>query len=197
MAAIDWVSPRSVWAIAPDAHLAAVLDSQLRDIARETGELTMLAVPEFPAGMARYIATADSASRPQVTAEVGSSMPLTAGAAWKAILAFQPQERINLVLRRELPRLAEGTPTDPKVIREEVKTIRRLGWAFSWEETYDGAWAVAAPLVEADKGTAFASLGIEVPTARYSRAVERAICGIVVQGAARAVQTLGSESPNG
>jgi len=171
--------------------LPALLDSRLRALARETGELAMLAVPEFPAGLARYVATADSASRLRVTAEVGTAVPITAGGTAKAMFAFQTDERIELVLSRELRPLAAGTITDPEVLRAQVREIRERGWAFSWEETYNGAWAIGAPLRDADKGIAFASIGVAVPTARHSPETEASVREAVLRTAAIATRMLG------
>ena len=172
-------------------NLATVLDSHVRALARETGELAMLAVPEFPAGLARYINTADSASRLRVTAEVGTAVPITAGGTAKAMFAFLTDDQIDLVLGRQLRPLAAGTITDPAVLREQVHRIRERGWAFSWEETYDGAWAVGAPLVDSDKQIAFASIGVAVPTARHNEETERAVREAVLATAAAASRLLG------
>src|SRR5262249_44185183 len=114
--------------------LAAVLDSLIREVAREANELTLLAVPDLSAGVARYIAAAESSSRLRVTAEVGTSVPLTAGATARIMLAFQPAAVIDAVLERPLHRIAAGTLTDGKVIRDHLERDRRRGWALSWEE---------------------------------------------------------------
>ncbi|MGH2842693.1 MAG: IclR family transcriptional regulator [Solirubrobacteraceae bacterium] len=171
-------------------NLAAVLEAPLRLLAQETNELAMLAVPEFPAGLARYVGTVDSASRLRVTAEVGTAVPITAGATAKAMFAFQPDDRVELVLGRELRRLAAGTITDAGALREQVREIRERGWAFSWEETYNGAWAVAAPLIDADTQVAFASIGVAVPTARHDQDVERSMREAVLETANVAGRTL-------
>ncbi|HEX4008679.1 MAG TPA: IclR family transcriptional regulator [Solirubrobacteraceae bacterium] len=172
-------------------NLATVLDSHLRALARETGELAMLAVPEFPAGVARYIHSIESASRLRVTAEVGTAVPITAGATAKAIFAFLPADRIELVLSRKLRPLAAGTITDPAVLREQVREIRERGWAFSWEETYNGAWAVGAPLVDLDKQTALAAIGVAVPTSRHNEVTERAAREAVLETVEAATRILG------
>ncbi|MGH2889317.1 MAG: IclR family transcriptional regulator [Solirubrobacteraceae bacterium] len=172
-------------------NLATVLQPHLRALARDTGELAMLAVPEFPAALARYIATADSASRLRVTAEVGTAVPITAGATAKAIFALQHDERIDEVLGRELRPLADGTLTDPAVLREQVAMIRERGWAFSWEETYNGAWAVVAPILDAATEVAAAAIGVAIPTARHSEAVQDAVRVAVVAATAEATRTLG------
>lgn len=172
-------------------NLPAVLDSQLQRVARDTDELTILAVPEFPTGLARYVATAESSSRLRVTAEVGTAVPMTAGATAKTILAFQPDAQIEAVLERPLERLAAGTLVDATEVRTHLKAIQRQGWGFSWEETYDGAWAVAAPLLD-DEDQAFAAIGIAAPTSRHSKLHERRLREAVLDATARAAQALGT-----
>lgn len=171
--------------------LAAVLDSRIRSVARETNELTLLAVPDLSAGIARYIAAAESTSRLRVTAEVGTEIPLTAGATARVLLAFQPPTVIDEVLGRRIRRIAAGTLVDPSVVREHLDRARRDGWAMSWEETYDGAWAVAAPLLGDDGETAFASIGVAAPVSRHTEALEERIRAIVIEAASKARRTLG------
>jgi DNA-binding IclR family transcriptional regulator len=165
-------------------NLPGVLEGELRAIARQTGELAILAVPDLATGRATYVAIADSPKRLRVTAEIGTSVPLTAGATAKTVLAFQPQAHIDSVLRRPRERLAAGTLTDPRAIRKNLAAIARQGWGSSWEETYDGAWAVAAPVRDGD-GHAFASFGVATPITRHSRRVESNNRRAVLDAAAR------------
>lgn len=171
--------------------LSAVLDSQIRSVARETNELGLLAVPDLSAGIVRYIVAAESSSRLRVTAEVGTEIALTAGATARVILAFQPQALIDAVLQRRIQPIAAGTLTDPGIVREHLKRARRQGWAMSWEETYDGAWAIAAPLLGDDEETAFASIGVAAPVSRHTDALEERIRTAVLEAVIKARRTLG------
>jgi DNA-binding IclR family transcriptional regulator len=170
-------------------NLPAVLDSQLHAVARDTGELVIVAVPEFSTGHARYIANAESSHRLRVTAEVGATVPMTAGATAKTLLAFQPQPQIEAVLARPLERLAGGTVMDTPAIRADLETIRARGWGFSWEETYDGAWAVAAPLIDGEE-QALAAIGIAAPTTRHNDELEKRLRDAVIGAAEQAAATL-------
>ena len=171
--------------------LAAALAPEIRAAARETGELAFLAVPDIPAGLAQYVGMADSDSRLRVTVEVGTAVPLSAGATAKAMLAFQPESVIEALLARPAERLAAGTITDPAVIREDLAGIRERGWGFSWEETYAGAWAVAAPLLDDETQIAIGAIGIAAPTIRHSREFEDSLREVVLAAAARAMRSLG------
>jgi DNA-binding IclR family transcriptional regulator len=169
--------------------LPEVLDSHLRELAHATEELVILAVPDLATGRATYIAVVDCPKRVRVTAEVGTTVPLTAGATAKTVLAFQPKARVDAVLARPAERLAAGTITDPKRIRRELAAIAQRGWGLSWEETYDGAWAVAAPVLD-DQGHAVAAFGVATPVSRHSRQVEAGNRAAVTDVAARAASAL-------
>jgi DNA-binding IclR family transcriptional regulator len=170
-------------------NLPAVLEPQLRELARRTEELVILAVPELATGRGVYVAIADSPKRLRVTAEVGTTVPLTAGATAKTILAFQPAAQVDAVLERAPERLAAGTVTDRSAVRRQLATIVARGWGFSWEETYDGAWAVAAPVLD-DEGHAFAAFGVATPISRHSHPVEAHNRAAVIDAARRAASSL-------
>jgi DNA-binding IclR family transcriptional regulator len=175
-------------------NLASVLNSELRALGAETEELVILAVPELSSGLARYVATVDSPQRLRVTAAVGSGVPLTAGATAKTLLAFAPQPQIDQVLARPRERLAAGTVIRAKLLREQLAAIAGRGWALSWEETYDGAWAVAAP-VRAEDGHAFASIGVAAPISRHSSAREADNRRAVIAAADAATSKLSASRP--
>ena len=170
-------------------ELPTLLDPHLRELSRRTEELVILAVPDIATGRATYIAVAECHKRVRVTAEIGTTVPLTAGATAKTILAFQPKTRIDAVLSRAPERLATGTIIDPKRIRRELTTIAQRGWGLSWEETYDGAWAVAAPVLD-DDGHAVAAFGVATPVTRHSRAVQDDNRAAVTEVAPRAASAL-------
>jgi DNA-binding IclR family transcriptional regulator len=169
--------------------LPAVLEPHLRDLAQRTEELVILAVPDLPSGRASYVAVADCPKRLRVTAEIGTAVPLTAGATAKTILAFRLPPEIDAVLERPPTKLAAGTITNHDEVRRQLKTIARRGWGLSWEETYDGAWAVAAPVLD-DEGHALGAFGVATPISRHSRTVEKGNRDAVIDVAARAGSAL-------
>jgi DNA-binding IclR family transcriptional regulator len=163
--------------------VAVALRPALERLAAETRELVLLAVPAPDGRSARYAAAIDSPQRLRVTAEVGTAVPLTAGATAKALLASLPSEAIEAVLAEMPQRLAEGTVLDAAEIRRDLELTRRRGFAFSWQETFDGAWAVAAPVLDDDKRP-LASIGVATPVHRHSPAIQRAYAN-AVRAAAR------------
>ncbi|HEY1566020.1 MAG TPA: helix-turn-helix domain-containing protein, partial [Solirubrobacteraceae bacterium] len=71
--------------------LPGIVDAELRALAEATRELVLFAVAEPALGTALYIAAVDSPQRLRVTAELGTRVPLTAGATARSLLAFAPE----------------------------------------------------------------------------------------------------------
>ena len=132
----------------------------------------------------------------RVTAELGTRVPLTAGATARSLLAFAPDALIEQVLARPREPLAEGTLLDETAIRERLALIRANGWGISWQETFDGAWAVGAPILDA-AGHALASVGVAAPLNRHSEATEEANRQALLHAVARAGELLRPPAPVG
>jgi DNA-binding IclR family transcriptional regulator len=169
--------------------LPGIVDAELRELAQATSELVLFAVAEPALGTAVYIAAVDSPQRLRVTAELGTRVPLTAGATARSLLAHAPDPVIEQVLARPRESLAEGTLVDEATIRERLALIRANGWGISWQETFDGAWALGAPILDED-GHSLASIGVAAPINRHSEATEQATRRALLHAVARASERL-------
>jgi DNA-binding IclR family transcriptional regulator len=169
--------------------LPGIVDAELHALARATSELVLFAVAEPALGTALYIAAVDSPQRLRVTAELGTRVPLTAGATARSLLAFSTDALVEQVLSRPREPLAEGTLLEESVIRERLALIRANGWGISWQETFDGAWAVGAPILDGD-GHALGSIGVAAPINRHSAATEEATRQALLAAVARAGERL-------
>jgi DNA-binding IclR family transcriptional regulator len=174
--------------------LPGIVDAELRALAEATSELVLFAVAEPALGTAVYIAAVDSPQRLRVTAELGTRVPLTAGATARSLLAFAPEPVIEQVLARPREPLAEGTLLDEAEIRRRLALIRANGWGISWQETFDGAWALAAPILD-EAGHALASIGVAAPVNRHGEATEEATRQALLQAVARAGERLHPPAP--
>jgi IclR family KDG regulon transcriptional repressor len=106
----------------------------------------------------------------RMVTRVGSRLPLYAGSAGKAILAFLPAERQAEYLRSVVLRpLTSQTFTDPQALRAELAKIHQDGYATSFGEWILEASGVAAPIFGSG-GAVLGALSISGPSARMTPA---------------------------
>jgi len=113
----------------------------------------------------------ESPHRLRISLEVGHVIPLHAGAASKALLAYLAPADIERVVTGPLPRVGPATITDRDLLLRDLERVRRHGHARSCEEATEGGWAVASPVFGVG-GEAEAVLGMIAPVARHSEAAE-------------------------
>ncbi|NPV56319.1 MAG: IclR family transcriptional regulator [Anaerolineae bacterium] len=83
----------------------------------------------------------------RIVTRVGRRLPLYAGSAGKAILAFLPEDRQHEIMdMRPLEPLTPNTITDAAQLRADLERVRRLGYAVSHGEWILEASGVAAPI---------------------------------------------------
>ena len=83
-----------------------------------------------------------------ITAPVGSNIPLFAGAVGKVFLASMEDEQANNIIRSKgLPRFTENSIVDAELYYKELQLVRKKGYAVDDEEYILGVRAVAAPLM--------------------------------------------------
>jgi DNA-binding IclR family transcriptional regulator len=163
--------------------LRSILRSDLQQIAASTGETALLTIHDERRRASLCIDRFESHHPLRLSVDVGRLTPLHAGASAKALLAYLRPADVDDVMSRPLDRLAQGTITDPEVLRAELNDIRERGYATSTEETDVAAWGVAAA-IRATDGTAIAAIGLAGPTHRLNTEVSRR-CGQLVMDIAR------------
>ena len=83
-----------------------------------------------------------------ITAPVGSTIPLFAGAVGKVFLAAMPeQQAAKMVKSKGLPRFTDNTIVDMDLYFNELRQVRENGFAVDDEEYILGVRAVASPLM--------------------------------------------------
>jgi DNA-binding IclR family transcriptional regulator len=120
--------------------LAEVCQRHLQRLAAETGHTALLGIPERD--RLRIEAVGGGGGGLGVGAVPGSRIPLLAGATGKVLMAWGAASIPDVP-----PRFTAGSPTDGKVLRQEVERVRRDGVALDRGEYLQGVVAVAAPLL--------------------------------------------------
>ena len=83
-----------------------------------------------------------------ITAPVGSTIPLFAGAVGKVFLAsMADEEAAKIIKSKGLPRYTDNSIVDMKLYYKELEQVREKGYAVDDEEYILGVRAVAAPLI--------------------------------------------------
>ena len=82
-----------------------------------------------------------------ITAPVGSTIPLFAGAVGKVFLASMPEDQAEKIIRSKgLPRFTDNSIVDTSVYLRELRRVREKGYAVDDEEYIMGVRAVSSPL---------------------------------------------------
>ena len=147
--------------------LRSVALPALRTLATETGETALLTVLNPNRDRAVCLERVETPQPLRLSVTPGRQLPLHAGASQKALLAWMREDEVERVIGAGLEHLCHATITDPRMLREELATIRRRGWASSFEETNLGVWGVAVPVCNERREVVFA-VGIAGPSPRLS-----------------------------
>ena len=123
--------------------------------------------------------------------ELGVQVPLYVGAAGKALLSAMSDEAIDSYLKSTpLKRFEAGTITDPEQLRQEIRAIRKQGFAESEGELIAGGKSIAAPILN-DAGEAVGVIDVLTPLERWSPE-HRARCQrLLLDGVERVARQLG------
>ncbi len=112
----------------------------------------------------------------RIVQRIGRRLPLYAGSAGKAMLAFLSAERQEEILQSSrLEPLTPRTITDPAVLRRELKKIREQGCAVSYGEWLVDAAGVSAPIFD-QNGEVVAAVVISGPISRFGKEVVARYC---------------------
>jgi DNA-binding IclR family transcriptional regulator len=84
----------------------------------------------------------------KITAPVGSTIPLFAGAVGKVFLAsMEAEQTFKIIKSKGLPRYTDNSIVDMELYYKELEQVREKGYAVDDEEYILGVRAVAAPLI--------------------------------------------------
>ena len=161
----------------------------LRELRDRFGETAYIDVVE---GLERHcILSVEGNQSVRIVVPVGQRSLLHAGADGRVLLAFQPEETLKeLIKRNGLIAKTNRTITDPEVLKVELARIREQGYAVSYGEWVLGSVAISAP-VRDETGKVVAGLSMSVPDYRASEKVLSTYIAAVREAALRLSQALG------
>ena len=146
--------------------------------------------------LVRYVEVVPSEFALRLQETPGATVSLHATALGKAILAFSPPELTEALLRgRDLSRFTPSTVTDADGILEQLREVRRLGFARDAGESSPLAACVGAPILDAG-GSAVAAMSVSGPVSRFDPAAQSRAVGALLQ-ATQEISTTLIECSNG
>jgi DNA-binding IclR family transcriptional regulator len=151
--------------------LSQLVDEDLRELSEQTGETITLALYDPATGGAHIGRTIAGARNVRYVLEEGEEIPLTAGAAGKAILAYLPGDA-SARLRNE---------SGPSA--QELNLIRSQGWAATDSERVPDTHGISAPFFV--NGAVRGSVTVTVPNHRVAGTPPTELTSAVVATAQR------------
>lgn len=126
-------------------QLVDVAIKEMNSLARLSGESVMLTVLKGREAMC--LEKIESKRLIKIGMERGSTRPLYAGGTAKMLLAHQKKSFIEkYLLEVVLDKISDNTVTDRLKLTEQLKLIRKQGYAYSDSEVESGAFSVGAPI---------------------------------------------------
>lgn len=160
----------------------------MEELHRATEETILLMVPR--GNEAVCIERLDGRYVSLVIVQIGSSMPLHAGAAPRAILAYSPPEVVDAALDGELHAYTRRTETDAAAVREQLAEIRRTGYVVSDEDVVPGVTAFGAPIRD-HRGDVVAAVSVAGPRPTILEERGEATAALIVETADAISRALG------
>ena len=161
----------------------------LRHLVAESGETAHIGV--LRDGEVISIANVRSTQALHAPSETGTRHPVHCSSLGKAILAFGPDDDVELFLKdRKLEGFTRNTITSHPMFLREIEIVRQNGYALDDEERENGLRCIGAP-VRNNIGEVVAAVSIAGPVFRISRDRLPALASLVMDAAAQISASLG------
>lgn len=138
----------------------------LEELSKRTNESVFFTILDGEEGVTFDAVDGDATIRFSVS--IGSRTPLYAGASYRSILAYKPEEFIESYLSKKLIKFTPKTLVEPDAIRKDLNSIKEKGLAVSEGEYTEHAVAIAVPIFLKD--TIIGSLTVSGPKYRIEEA---------------------------
>lgn len=174
-------------AVSSPTDLHAAVLTPMSVLRLRTGETVQVAVLDGREVV--YIERLESPNTLRLFLEVGHRNQAYRTGTGKCLLAYLEPALLDQLLEGwELAPRTPHTITDPRRLREELKQVRRVGFARNVDESEVGATSIAAPIRDG-LGRVVAAMSVAGPTARMEQDLDR-ITRDVVEAAAMASRRL-------
>lgn len=141
--------------------------SKLEEISKLTGEDAVLGI--LDGERVRYLDKVEGSESIRINIRIGSSAFLHSTSIGKLFLAYMDEEKRKQIFEKiELRPITDTTITDINQLYDELEDIRKKGFAISKEESIQGVFGFAAPIMNSNNEM----IAGVVVTPPQSRAIE-------------------------
>lgn len=117
-------------------------------------------------GSVDYLDKIETPRSLRISTYIGAKLPIHCTALGKAIMAFLPKEKREVILQDfYFERKTKNTITDKKAFEEELKKIEKKGYSIDNEEFEEGLRCVAVPLFIEDLNF-YGAISLSAPSQR-------------------------------
>ena len=168
----------------------------LHELAAQTGETAVLALYDHARMERMFVAAAYSSQPLRYVVRLQEWLPVYAGSAGLAIMAFLPEEdRRGIIERTGLAPITPNTITDPVRLEGELARVRKQGYAFSRGQYALGAVGIGAPVWGAD-GRVIGCVHLTTPEGRFKAGTKARYVGLVMKCAAQVTKAVLGRKPS-
>ncbi|WP_304508020.1 IclR family transcriptional regulator [Anaerotignum sp.] len=141
-----------------------------------------------------YVDKIESDSPIKVGIKVGTALPMYCTGMGKAILAFLPEDTLNEIIKHtNFKKRTAKTVAGKEALLDQLKLVRKNGYAKDGEEYVDGLISFAAPIFDY-RNSPVAALSISMPKLRYNEGEQRQyFVSLVKKTAAALSKELGNQ----
>jgi DNA-binding IclR family transcriptional regulator len=115
---------------------------------------------------------------------MGGRVPAHCSATGKVILAWQPEDTINNVIKAGLKPFTARTIVQAGRLREELRSVRARGYALNREEWREDVCGLGAPVWN-HENRVVASISITTPASRFDEEALRPLVIAAARGVSR------------
>lgn len=158
----------------------------LKKLADATGEVASFMVPEHGFGV--YALSVSNEDWSAIEMREGESVPLSATAGGKAILAYTPEdERERILDQYGLPEMTTNTITERHEFYEELEYVHGRRVAYDHAEFRDSLHCVASPITDREN-RAIAAVTVSGPADRMAEKTTQSDFPTIVKSIADSIQ---------
>jgi DNA-binding IclR family transcriptional regulator len=151
----------------PASKLQTIGHPHLEELSRRTGETCHLITLE--GNGIRFVDGVESRHALRVGSRVGLLLPAHTTSGGKVLLAPLPDSELLALYPERQTRMRDGSSRDITILRRELATVRRHGYALNLEASEQGVNAIGVPVTLAPSGRAVAAVVVACPSVRGAK----------------------------